>query len=125
MKEPPFAGNQSRLFINYLLIMANPLKPLFGTSMGALEQLARRAAEAGSLSAIVRRELPEALRAHVVSATHRGEDLVVIVDSAAWAARVRYAGPALKQRLGQLGEPVAGKISVRVRRPAPGTESGS
>jgi hypothetical protein len=123
MKEPPCAGNKSRLFINYFLIMTNPLKPLFGTSLGALEQLARRAAEAGSLAAMVRRELPEPVREHVVSATRRGEDMVVIVDSAAWAARVRYAGPALKQRLGQLGEPVAGKISVRVRRPAP--ESGS
>jgi len=123
MNEPPFAGNQSQLFINYLLIMKNPLKPLFGTSMDGLEQLARRAAEAGSLATIVRRELPEALGGHVVSATRRGEDLVVIVDSAAWAARVRYAGPVLKQRLGQLGEAVAGKISVRVRRPAQGTES--
>lgn len=104
--------------------MTNPLKPIFGASLRGLEQLARRAAEAGSLSAIVRRELPEPLGAHVVSATRREGDLVIIVDSAAWSARVRYAEPRLKEQLAELGEPVAGKVRVRVRRPAPGTESG-
>lgn len=98
--------------------MANPLKPLFGGPLPGLEQLAKRAAAAESLATIVQRELPEPLGAHVVSATRREQDLVVIVDSAAWAARVRYAGPRLKDRLSELGEAVAGKVRVRVRRPA-------
>jgi len=95
--------------------MANPLKPLFGGPLPGLEQLATRAAAAESLTATVSRELPTPLGAHVVSAARRDEDLVIIVDSAAWTARVRYAGPRLKERLAELGGPVAGKVRVRVR----------
>jgi len=105
--------------------MANPLKPLFGGPLPGLEQLATRAAAAESLTATVSRELPAPLGAHVVSAARRDEELVIIVDSAAWAARVRYAGPRLKERLAELGEPVGGKVRVRVRRPGPRPESGS
>jgi len=46
---------------------------------------------------------------------YRDDDLVIIVDSAAWAARVRYAGPRMKEQLASLGEPVAGQVRVRVR----------
>ena len=104
--------------------MGNPLKPLFGGPLPGLERLAKRAAAAQSLTAIVQRQLTEPLGAHVVSAARREEDLVVVVDSAAWAARVRYAGPRLKERLAELGEAVTGKVRVRVRRPAQGPESG-
>lgn len=83
--------------------------------MPGLESLAKRAAEAESLRDTVRRELSPPLGAHVVSVTRRNADLVVIVDSAAWTARVRYAGPRLKERLAELGDPVPGKIRVRVR----------
>ncbi len=95
--------------------MTNTLKPLFGGSNLGLKQLAKRAAAADSLTAIVQRELPGGLGAHVVSAVRRDDDLVIIVDSAAWTARVRYAGPRMKQQLAGLGEPVAGKVRVRVR----------
>jgi hypothetical protein len=98
--------------------MTDPLKPLFSTPIAGLERLARQATGARSLTLLVQRELPEAVGPHVVGAARRGEDLVVMVDSAAWSARVRYAGPRLKQRLGELGEPVSGKVRVRVRRPA-------
>jgi hypothetical protein len=103
--------------------MSDPLKPLFGGAAGALDQLAKRAAAAGSLTVIVRRELPGPLGAHVISVARRDDDLVVIVDSAAWAARVRYAGPRMRVRLAELGEPVAGRVRVRVRgreKKAPG-----
>jgi len=95
--------------------MANTLKPLFGGSSLGLEQLAKRAAAADSLTTLVQRELPGGLGVHVVSAVRRDDDLVIIVDSAAWAARVRYAGPRMKEQLASLGEPVAGKVRVRVR----------
>jgi len=95
--------------------MTDPLKPLFSTVLPGLERLARQAAEVRSLAALVQRELPAPLGPHVVGAVRRGEDLVVTVDSAAWSARVRYAGPRLKQQLAALGEPVAGKVRVRVR----------
>lgn len=97
--------------------MADPLKPLFSTPMAGIEQLANQARAAAGLATVVRSELPEAVRPHVVGAARRGGDLVVIVDSAAWTARVRYAGPRLKERLRELGEPVDGKLRVRVRGP--------
>jgi hypothetical protein len=102
--------------------MSDPLKPLFSGLGGAFEELARKAATTTSLTAAVQQSLPELLRPHVVSAVRRGEDLVVIVDSAAWSARVRYAGPHLRRQLQALGEPVIGKVRVKVgaagKRPA-------
>jgi len=98
--------------------MSDPLKPLFSDLTGGLLKLARGAAEAATLGTVVRECLPEALRTHVVAAARRGDDLVVIVDSAAWAARVRYAGPRLQKQLESRGESVSGKVRVRVGRPA-------
>jgi hypothetical protein len=118
MNEQAEAGNEKPPFVKYLLTMADPLKPLFSTPLEGIEQLARRAAEVRSLAALVQRELPDPLGPHVVGAARRGDDLVVMVDSAAWSARVRYAGPKLKARLGELGVPVIGKLRVRVRSPA-------
>ncbi|MFO1406482.1 MAG: DciA family protein [Steroidobacteraceae bacterium] len=98
--------------------MSDPLKPLFGGPGGALEQLAKRASAVDALAGLVRRELPPPLGEHVTTASRRGEDLVVTVDSAAWAARVRYAGPGLRTRLAAAGQPVEGKVRVRVGRTA-------
>lgn len=98
--------------------MSDPLKPLLFDLSGGLLKLARGAADAATLGTVVRECLPEALRPHVVAAARRGDDLVVIVDSAAWAARVRYAGPRLQQQLQAKGEAVSGKVRVRVGRPA-------
>jgi len=95
--------------------MSDPLKPLFSTPLDGLDRLARKAAEAVGLADVVRRELPDSLGQHVVGAARRADDLVVMVDSAAWSARVRYAAPKLVQRLAELGEPVVGKVRVRVR----------
>lgn len=104
--------------------MNDPLKPLFAGLTPALEQLARKAAATQDLAARVRQSLPEALRPHVVSAVRRGEDLVVIVDSAAWSARVRYAGSGLREQLATAGETVAGKVRVRVGRGKTATDDG-
>jgi len=95
--------------------MADPLKPLFGGLSPGLDALARKASAAQSLTEKVRLELPEPLRPHLVSATRRGEDLVVIMDSAAWTPRVRYGAQRLKQRLEAGGEPPIGKLQVKVR----------
>lgn len=94
--------------------MSDPLKPLFSGLGGAFAELTRKAAATTSLTSAVQRSLPDTLRPHVVSAVRRGDDLVVIVDSAAWSARVRYAGPRLREQLQALGEPVAGKVRVKV-----------
>ena len=96
--------------------MSDPLKPLLAGLDPALAKLAQKAAAAASMTVTVRQALPEALRPHVVAAARRGDDLVIIVDSAAWSARVRYAGPKLKEQLAAAGEVVAGKVRVKVGR---------
>lgn len=116
MKETPATGKNSVTFVKSLLIMSDPLKPLFGGPGGALAQLAQRAADVDALTALVRGSLPEGLGPHVTAATRHGEDLAVTVDSAAWAARARYAGPELRERLAAAGQPVTGRIRVRVGR---------
>lgn len=83
--------------------------------MPAFDGLVRRAAQARSLTEKVRGELPEGLGEHVLSAVRREADLVVIMDSAAWSARVRYAGRRLKAQLEAAGEPPIGRIRVKVR----------
>jgi hypothetical protein len=100
--------------------MSDPLKPLFEGLSARLDALTRKASEARSLTSRVQSELPEPVRPHVVSASRRGEDLVVIVDSAAWSARVRYAGRRLKSELEARGEPPIAKVRVKVRGMAPG-----
>ena len=97
--------------------MSGPLKPVFAGLESGLRTLARDAAAAGELTELVRESLPEALRPHVVAAARRGDDVVVIVDSAVWAARVRYAGPRVRGRLETGGQVVAGRLRVRVGRP--------
>jgi hypothetical protein len=117
MKQPPPTGKNSVAFVKRLLIMSDPLKPLFGGPGGALDQLARRAAEVDALTALVRRSLPDPLGPHVTASTRHGDDLVVTVDSASWTARVRYGSATLRERLAAAGQPVTGRIRVRVGRP--------
>ena len=96
--------------------MTDRLKPLFGGLAPGLAALEKKAAAAQSLTETVRLELAEALRPHLVSATRRGDDLVVIMDSAAWTPRVRYGAQSLKERLEAGGEPPIGKVLVKVQR---------
>ena len=102
-------------FLYPTLTMPDALKPLFGGLSPGLDALARKAKASQSLTEKVRLELAEALRPHLVAASRRGEDLVVIMDSAAWTPRVRYAARSLKARLEQAGEPSIGKLRVKVR----------
>lgn len=107
-----------RAFIQEFFTMNGPLKPLLADLQSGLRELAREAAAAGELAAQLRGLLPEAARPHVVAAARRGDDVVVIVDSAAWAARIRYAGPRLREQLEARGEKLTGRLRVRVGRPA-------
>jgi len=95
--------------------MSDPLKGLFQGLAPGLAALEKKAAAAQSLTEKVRGELAEALRPHLVSASRRGEDLVVIMDSAAWTPRVRYGARALKAGLEAGGEAPIGKLTVKVR----------
>jgi len=116
MKESSPSGNRKTVIRKICFIMSDPLKPLFSVPGAALESLARRAASATALTVAVRDLLPEPVRPHVLSVVRRGDDVVVLVDSAAWSARVRYAGPGIRERLTAAGEPVSGKLRVRVGR---------
>jgi hypothetical protein len=94
--------------------MPDHLKPLFSGLPQGLERLAEQAAAVTALTTLVQQNLAVELRPHVLSAVRRADDLVVIVDSAAWTARVRYAAPRLKAQLEAAGQGVAGKVRVRV-----------
>jgi predicted protein tyrosine phosphatase len=67
---------------------------LFGS--GNLGSLAAEARRRSALAARVRAALPEAEAAHLVSAgTGADGELVLVMDSAAWAARVRFSAEKL------------------------------
>ena len=96
--------------------MTDRLKPLLAGLGPGFEKLARQAAAAATMTTRVQQALPPPLGVHVLAAARKGDDLVIIVDSAAWSARVRYAGERLKAQLADGGETVAGKVRVRVGR---------
>lgn len=97
--------------------MSGPLKPLSELLTAGFSQLARQAEAAGNLTERVRRSLPAPLRTHVLSASRRGVELVIRVDSAAWSAQVRYAGPRLIEALQEAGDRDLSRVRVRVGRP--------
>lgn len=91
---------------------------LAGTSVAGL---ARRAAATDKLARRVRSALPREVGAHVIGANLRGNRLVVIVDGAVWAARVRFELDALRIALGGEQELEVAAVTVKVRAPdAPG-----
>jgi hypothetical protein len=95
--------------------MTEDLKRILGGLSPALAKLESRAAAAQRLTERVRQQLPENLRAHLVSAARRDSVLTLVVDSAAWATRVRYAARQLQASLEARGEPPISKLSVKVR----------
>lgn len=74
---------------------------------GALARLGREAEERRETTAQIRRQLPTVEADHLVSATFNTDgELVLVMDSPAWAARVRYGSA------GSLG---AARVIVKVR----------
>jgi len=63
---------------------------------GLLERLRRGSTAAASTLDTVRSVLPAELAGHVWGAGVRGGTLTVLVDSGAWATRIRYHAPTLK-----------------------------
>lgn len=82
-----------------------------------LSRLVERAREAGELDARVRALLPEGLGAHVTGAAfHEPEgEVVVLVDSAAWASRIRFHAPALVAQLAPRYDGAVTRVRVKVR----------
>lgn len=80
-----------------------------------LSQLVLRAREAGELDARVRALLPEGLAAHVSGAVLHDDTVVVLVDSAAWASRLRFHAPELVERLAPRYDGAVTRVRVKVR----------
>lgn len=78
---------------------------------GRLAALGREAERRRTTTERVRAQLPPDEAAHLVSASTEGDALVLVMDSAVWAARVRY-------RAAELG---AARLKVRVLPLAKGT----
>jgi predicted nucleic acid-binding Zn ribbon protein len=92
-----------------------PLSELLGQANPTLERLREGAKAAERTVDAVRQSLPPEVAEHVWGASTDDGVLTVLVESAGWATRVRYAVPELKQGVGErLGEPVL-KVNVRVR----------
>src|SRR3954471_12792601 len=96
--------------------MTNRLKPI-GDGLGTLfSQLRKRAEATKELADKVRAALPGNEKEHVVSASYRGDALIVVVDASVWSARVRYAHETLRNALQAAGEKPFTKLNVKVGR---------
>jgi hypothetical protein len=96
--------------------MTDRFKPL-GETVGPLfAQLEQRVAAHVELTERVRAALAGPEKDHVVSASCRGDTLVVLADSAAWCPQIRYAQAQLLELLSSSGESKVTKLKVRVGR---------
>ncbi len=102
--------------------MSNPFKSLadsLGPNIAALEARAKASLD---LTQRVRNALADPEKNHVVAASYKGDDLVVLVDSAAWCTRIRYTEAELSATLRAAGEKVFARIKIRVGLPGRGDE---
>jgi len=87
-------------------LLSNPASPLARVS-GAVEQMAEMANS-------IRAALPNNLKPHLVSANVRDDRLILVADSAVWAARIRfYASDALNCMASIHTSPIQG-VDIRV-----------
>lgn len=89
------------------------LKDIIGGG-STLADIIQRANELNDLTRLVSELLPDPTRTHVVSVNQRDDALVVIADSAVWAARIRYGAHELVEQLATQHVHVK-KITVKVR----------
>lgn len=88
---------------------------LVGRGRGVLGRLRQGSAEADRALRAVRSALPEELAAQVWGASVRSGQLTVLVTSAAWATRIRYQAPGLREATArELGAELE-RVVVRVR----------
>ena len=93
---------------------------MLGKGHGLLERLREGSAGADRALLAVRDALPEGLGDRVWGAALRDGTLTVLVGSAAWATRIRYHAPGLREAAGaRLGVTVE-RVVVRVRPSGPG-----
>lgn len=96
--------------------MSERFKPV-GDALGPLfADLERRVQAHLELAERLRAALPAPEKDHVVSASCRGDTLVVLADSAAWCPQIRYAQERLLEVARGAGETKVTKFKVRVGR---------
>ena len=102
--------------------MSERFKPLSETIGPLFAQLEQRVAAHIELTERVRAALSGPEKDHVVSASCRGDTLVVMADSAAWCPQIRYAQVQLLELLTSSDLPAGAKrvtkLKVRVGRRA-------
>ena len=81
----------------------------------AASRLLSRARALGELNALVHELIPSPLNGHCRVLSVRDDTLVVAVDSAAWAARLRYQSSELVKQLAGLSSVKLRTVQVRVR----------
>jgi hypothetical protein len=101
--------------------MSDSLKPLSDCLGARITELESRALAVDALTAQVRSALPRDLSPHVITAVVRETTLVIVADSSAWCAQIRYAEEQLRRHLDANGGPVFARLRVRVgQSPSPG-----
>ena len=90
------------------------INDLLRGSSAALQGLRGKTEAADAALVAVRQALPADLRGRVWGAALAGEALTVLVESPAWASRIRYAVPEAKPRWAAELGPI-GRVVVRVR----------
>jgi len=91
------------------------LSDLLAKGEGSLQRLREGASSANRALEASRRHLPADLAGRVWGAAFDGGALSLLVESAAWATRLRYATRELGNAIGtELGEPIR-KVVVKVR----------
>lgn len=91
------------------------LSDLLAKGEGVLQRLREGASGADRALQAARRHLPDGLGEHVWGAAFSNGELALLVESAAWATRLRYAASNLAAAAGaELGSPVS-KVVVKVR----------
>ena len=102
--------------------MSERFKPLSETIGPLFAQLEQRVTAHVELTERVRAALSGPEKDHVVSASCRGDTLVVLADSAAWCPQIRYAQARLLELLTSSDLPASEKrvtkVKVRVGRRA-------
>jgi hypothetical protein len=79
-----------------------------------LGELRRRAQAFAALSERVRALLPGSEASHVTGIVQCGSEIVLLVDSSAWCARLRYRAGALRSQLATLTGQEIRELKVRV-----------
>lgn len=108
--------------------MDKPSKPeklqdLLGNRSGGLGKVLARAASLEALTDRVAARLPGPEAEHIVAVSADAERLVVTVDSAAWAARLRFMEKEIRAAIGDCAP--SGQLLIRVRAPIESQTSGS